>query len=323
LKLTEEKGLKRFMNKRNIVWLIILLVLVLVFIISRQRENFERRIELFNFRTDDISRIQLVQRADTLSIIRADVGWLIEHPRVLPIREAHINRFIDDYFSLTVSSNFVSDLRDRQERFQVSEDTGLLICIFGRNARSLSRMFFGRDMNNPNNGFIREANDNRIYQINNVNNLFQLLTTNLNTWRENRIVTFTENEISSISISRGNEPFTLQQEFGMWRLLIEDEEPIEISLGNAVLSRFINALTGLTTTIFFDDRYEEFSERLANPELAFHVVLVTGENVFLNLTVNDENSFVLQRNQEQETLYRLTTGIFNQLALEPERLMEH
>ena len=305
------------MNKKNIIWLVILVVLIIVFFLSRQREFVERRMDLFNFNSDDITRIEFIQPADTLIIVRTDAGWMIEHPIAFPVRETQLTRFFTDFIGLSASRTPISESVDRQERFQVDEASGIQVAIFGRNNRLLSRMFFGRGQN-PNVAYIRAANDNKIYQISNV---FSAVNPTMSVWREDRIVTFAENEINSISVARGGSSYSLTQEFGMWNIVYNGEEH-NISQGNSDFRRFMNALTGLRTSVFFDGEYENFAARLANPNLAFLITLENGDEVMLSIVQNDENTFALQRNGETDTLFRLMLGQFNQLDVEGDRFIE-
>ena len=305
------------MNKKNYIWLGILVILVIVFFLSRQREFVERRMDLFNFNSDDITRVEFIQPVDTLIIVRTEGGWMIEHPRVVPVRETQLTRFFTEYLELTASRTPISESVDRQERFQVDEASGIQIAVFGRNNRLLSRKFLGRGQN-PNVAYIRAANDNKIYQISNV---FSAVNPSMHAWRENRIVTFAENEINSIAIARGGTTYTLTQEFGMWNVVFADEEH-NITLGNADFRRFMNTLTGLSTNVFFDDEYESFEARFVNPALGFLVTLNTGEEVILSIAQLDDNAYILKRNDETNTLYRLTAGLFNQLAVEADRFIE-
>jgi len=305
------------MNRRNMILLVGLLVLLGVFLLSRQKENIERRKDLFRFKAGEITRIEFTQFADTLMVARVDGAWMVEHPRLVPARETQVTRFLNEYLTLSTSRMPISDSRDRQAFYQVDEDSAIQIAIFGRNNRQLSRMFFGMGQNHGV-AYIRAANNNNIFQIDNV---FSAINPHISVWREDRIVQFAENQINSVSVARGTEFYQLAQEFGSWSITYADSTHI-ISPGNSEFRRFMNALTGLRTNIFFDNEYELYETKLETPELTMLVDLITGESIWLIMARNDENSFVLQRNQEYDTLYRLTNQQFNQLAIEANRFIE-
>ena len=306
------------MNKRNLILLAVLVVLLGVFLLSRQRENVERRRDLFNINANEITRIEFTQPfADTLIIARIEGSWVIGQPRVAPVRETQITRFLNEYLGLTTSRIPISESVDRHAFYQVDEESAIQIAIFGRNNRALSRKFFGRGQN-PSIAYIRAENNNNVFQV---DNIFSAINPNLGVWREDRIVTFAENQINTISVARGTEIYQLTQDFGMWSLVHADSTHA-IAIGNSDFRRFINGLTALRTNVFFDDEYELHDSKLSNPDLTLLIDLVDGESIWLVMARNDENSFVLQRNQETDTLFRLTNSQFNQLSVEINRLIE-
>jgi len=306
------------MNKRNVIWIAILAILIVIFLFSRGKENIEKRIDLFKFKEKDVVKIEFIQPADTLVIALNQDTWRIEHPLQIPARESQIERFFTSYLSLTTSKIPISESIDRQDFYNVDMETALQVLLYGKNNKLLSRVFLGRSTNNFNIAYVRRADDNRIYQIENV---FNSLNPTLSSWREDRIVSFDQNEVKSIYIGTQTDSYTLQNDVEEWTLIYDESASIIPQSDNS-LSRLLSGLTNLRTTVFFDDEWELYEAKFSITELEILVELFSGENVHLKMARNDENSYVLQKNDEQNMLFRLTTSQFNSLNIDPSAWMQ-
>ena len=320
------------MKKKTIIGLLILAALIAVFFVSRGMENVERRTNLFRFSQADVVKVEFITpnpllsfldenepviARDTLVVELIRDEWIITSPRRLPVRESQADRFFENILRLTVSGNPVSESSSRRDFYQVDEAGGLQIAFFGRNDRELARIFYGIGQN-PNFAYVRRQGENQIYQI---NNIFQFINPALNAWRDDRIVSFAQNQIQSITVNGSLFSYELIQQNDQW-VLYEGEESSLISLPNVNLQRLLNGISNLRTNVFFDDEYETHAERLANPDLELFIRLTTRETVGLRIARIDDNALVLQRNEERETLYRITNAQFNPMNIAPSELVD-
>ena len=173
------------MNKKNIIWIAILAVLIVVFMLSKGRENFERRIDLFKFSSADVTKIEFVTPADTLIIAWEQGKWMITHPNEAPVNMGQLETFFEHYLSLTTSKNPVSESIERQIHYNVEDETAIQIMLYGRNNRLLSKIFYGMSLNNRSIAYIRKDNDNMIYQI---NNIIQIIAPFYEAWEGEEII---------------------------------------------------------------------------------------------------------------------------------------
>ena len=296
------------MNKKNIIALAILSILLVIFFLSKGRENIEKRSGVFNFKHAEISRIQIIQPySDSLEVAQENKVWTILHPRYVSAKASQIQRFFDEFLSLTISNNSISDSPDRQTFYQVDEQSATRISIFGKKDKLLRTVYYGRNSQNPQIAYIRLKNDNNIYQI---NNIYHVINPSLSSWREDRIITFTQSEIMKIQTST----YELSNETGMWMVTNKSNGEVgQITPTNNEFTRIMNSITELRTSIFFDDVFDEHEENLSTPALEIMITLTDGDLVYLRLAQNDANSYILQKNETTETLYRLTTAQFNSL----------
>ena len=304
------------MSKRNFILLGLLVIVIVFLLMSRTCENMEKRIKLFSINESEIAKIEIKDPNNEITLAMIDNVWMIEEPLQTQARESQITRFFETFLALTTSSNPISQSIDRQGFFQV-DSTGVEVTMYDRNDRQLSKVFVGRSNNNPTIAYIRSSRNNNIFQIENVQHV---INPTLNSWRENRILNITENDISRITFNRNNEPYILFQDSFGWNLNL-NELSAPLGYENADLNRLLQAMVNLQTSTYFDNVYEEYVEKLATPELEIYLELHTGSNIHLKIAKNDDNSYVLQRNDEYITLYRLTNSQFNQLNIEPENLV--
>lgn len=305
------------MNKKNILLLAFLAVLVVIFIFSKGKENVERRFDLFNFKSDVVAKIEFIQPADTLIVTLENNNWMIQYPKNAPVKQTQLQRFFDEYLSLTASSIPISESANRQSFYQVDDSTATQITIYDRNNRVLSKTYYGRSQN-PRIAYARADKDNKIYQINNV---FTAINPSLAAWREDKIINITEEQISKISVGKKVDSFALMHEDGLWTVSHADSTNM-ISASNAEFNKIKNGIINLRTSVFIDNEYDDYAEILSDTELEILIQLNTGSDIHLKIAKIDDNAFVLQRNDEQSTLYRLTTHQFNQLNADHVKIFE-
>jgi hypothetical protein len=318
------------MNKKNILLIAFLGILLIIFFWSKGKDNLEKRVNLFNFKQSDVTRIEFIEpqpnfimmmdegdgsiptQLPTLSIYRENGEWFVRHPRNVRVRQAQIDRFFDEFLTLTVSSNSITDSVDRQTFYQVNDETGLQILIYGRQDKLLKKVYHGRSQNNHQIAYIRADRDRNIHQI---DNIFSALNPTLHAWRDNMIFRFTPDQITSVLF----DAFSISQEAGNWAVTIGGDTS-GISDENPELTRILNAIVNLTSTTFWDDVYENYAEKLADPTIEMQISLNTGQTHHLRISENDASSFVLQVDENTDTLYRLTQQQINQLTPDPAKL---
>jgi len=297
------------MKRNNIILLAFLAVLIIVFFLSKCKDNIEKRQDMFSMKVADIQKFDISSATDTLHVALVDNVWTVTHPRTTPAKETQIQKFFDEFLKLTVSTLSVTDNPEKQAFYNVDDATATIVTIYGKNDRILSRVYVGNSTNNPQYSYIRVDKDNQIYQIDNVRTM---LNPTLSTWREDRVITLQPEAIFSVTLARESDSFSLSQEGGFWNVVAGDvTEPIDPT--NEGLSRYLSTLTTLRTSTVYYDSYDQYSDKLATPTLALHIVSTTQQSTFLTIAQNDANSYIAQKGDDTSILYRLSTAQFNQL----------
>jgi len=304
------------MNKKNIIALSLLVLLVILFVVSKGRENREVRRDLYNLAQGDIHKIEIVQHADTLVVSRDGHDWWIEYPRRLPVKESHIQRFFTELLGINHSTISISDSPTQQSFYHVCDETANKVTLYGTGDKKLKKVYFGRGQN-PQIAHVRAENDNSIYQI---ESIFTVINPSVNVWRDDVIVNVMPESISSIAVSHGTQAYQIISDGGSW--VYSGDTTQMIAPHNPELQKLLGTLSSLNTNVFFDDVYAEYASKLATPALEMLITLHSGENIYLKVAKNDEQSYVVQRNESQDILYRLTTQRYNQLLVNVQRLLE-
>jgi hypothetical protein len=305
------------MNKRNAILLSLLAILFIIFMVSKGRENLEVRKDLYSFHRADIHRVEIVQHADTLIVCRESGDWRIIYPRALAIKDSQLDKFFSALLSVTHSTVPISSSAEQRNFYHVCDDTANKITLYGAGNRKLKKVYFGRG-HNPQIANIRVENEDDIYQI---ESIFTAINPSISVWRDDMIISVPPDAIETIAISSGDTIFRLISQGAFWTLSIGDTQEI-VSPNNPELQRLLNALANLSTNAFFDDEFPEHAHKLQSPVFEMLIVLRSGENVYIRCAENDESSYILQKNDEQDTLYRLTTQRFNQLNIDPSKLLQ-
>jgi len=298
-------------KNKNIIWLAVLAILVLVFFLSKGKDNVEKRKPFIATKQADILKIQITQPADSLHMALENGQWNITTPRIMPVKETQLKRLWDEFLPLTVSTLSVTDSPDRQAFYQVDDETATIVSLLGKNDRILAKVYVGSNQNSPQFSYVRMNGSNNIYQI---DNLQGLITTTLSTWREDRIVPLAIEDIFAVAIVRENDPFQISQESGFWTVTAGEVNEV-IDPTNSDMSRLLNSISNLRTSTFYYDEYEAYAAKLAVPALGVQITNTARQVVNLTIAKNDENSYVLQKNEDTGTLYRLTNAQFNQLNI--------
>jgi len=201
------------MKKNNVILLAFLAILIVVFFLSKCKDNIEKRQPLFSVKQADLQKFEIISNADTLIVAMVDNIWTVTHPRNTLAKDTQLQKFFDEFLPLTVSSLSVTDNPEKQTNYNVDEETATKVTLFGKNDRILTKVYIGNSTNNPQYSYIRKDGQNDIYQIDNIR---ALVATSINTWREDRIITLAPESLFSVTFARENDPFSLSMESGFW-----------------------------------------------------------------------------------------------------------
>ena len=157
------------MNKKNLLLIGVLAILIVILLISKGRENTEKRLNAFRFNTSEIMRIEFyVPMSDTLVISRERNEWRVIHPENAPVNQTQLDRFYEHYLGLTTSSIPISEDPARHASFNVDEENATQIVIYGQNDRLLSRVYLGVSSTNRSIAYIRHEDHNQVFSIENI-----------------------------------------------------------------------------------------------------------------------------------------------------------
>jgi hypothetical protein len=294
----------------------------MIFIISKKQENIQKKTNLIAFNQKDITAIEIAQYTDTLRIEMDSNEWRITKPIQKKAKPEQIEKFFNEFLSLQISDNYVSDQIDKQSFYNVDEENGTKISLFGKNNKFLKKVYYGRG-ENSNNCYARLDREKNIYQVNNVQTA---VNTGLYLWRYDVIFEYPIEQIKRIAIQQAEnkkiiDSYMLFNENGNWNIIVNDITS-EIENSNNSLMSLLSSIESLRAADYYDEIFYQFKDKFAEPEVSVNIMLNTDETVLLTFAKNDTNSYILMIDSDEETIYRIREQSIKDLKVKSEMFMD-
>ena len=285
------------MNKKNLIPIIVLALLIIVFVITKLNDKTERRINFFRFDSTQIYTIEIASSEDTLKLAKIDNNWMIEYPVSYPPAK----RKIDDIFQkvLQVETSSIPITETSFEKFNVTDSLGTLLVFYDKNGKILEEVLIGKS-GNYNYSYARRKDDAKVYQL--YTNISYSINPKVSTWRKKEIIEIPEQDISRIFVSYDGTDYSLSATDSLW-MYQDAETGFSIKEANSNLKSIISAIKRFTVADFIDNEYEDYQQKFENPALEVTVELFNDEPINLKFIEHEEKKFVLQLNDETEYLY--------------------
>jgi len=285
------------MNKKNLIPIIVLILLIIVFIITKLNDKTERRINFFRFDSTQVYAIEITAQEDTLKLAKIDDVWMIDYPLNYPPAKLKI----DDIFKkvLQVETSSIPITETSFEKFNVTDSLGTLLVFYDKNGKILEEVLIGKS-GNYNYSYARRKDDAKVYQL--FTNISYSINPKVSTWRKKEILEIPEHDISRIFVSYDGSNYSLSATDSLW--MYQDEETgFSIKEANSSLKSIISAVKKFTVADFIDNEFEDYQQKLENPDVEVTVELFNDEPIKMKFIEHEEKKFILQKNDETEHLY--------------------
>lgn len=324
------------MNKKNIILIIILAISIVIFILSKGRENIQKRINLLNINENDISKIVIQNNADSLSIVKLNEYWHIENINNAMARNNHIKNFLREILNINTSELPVSENPERHNFYNVDDKNSTKIYFYGKDKRQnkdrlLDKLHYGQSQN-FNFAYIRNDKSNQVYQIKNLNSI---INTSLNLWREDRIFPdIIKDDIVQISINNTTTPESSFQIFNNnnnWEILVSDST-LSLNTNSPESITFFSNLQDIKVSKFYyidnseDLLLDFYKNELLKPDFIINLTLYTGNNINLSIAkVNDyydqnKSIYIASINDKIDTVLVISETFVENLISIPKKL---
>ncbi|MCD4651727.1 MAG: DUF4340 domain-containing protein [Candidatus Cloacimonetes bacterium] len=304
------------MKKNNLILLGVLVVLIILFLISRTRDHVEQRDLFFDVDSTQVAGIRLSNVTDTLRLSLNNGKWMLMEPIEFPANEHSINGFFDRVLAVDTSSMPVSESQEAQEDYNVTDSLGTRVTLFDASGKTIADVIIGKS-DNYNFSYGRVIDKDAIYQLG-LNITHNLITT-AERWRKKDIIDLEKDDIAQLFISYKQNSYNLAKSDTVW-IYNDSEGSFNVGLKNKQLNKILTGLTALRTGTFVDNQYETFEELFEKPELTVTIEKLNGVKILLTFIEKPEgkNEFFVRKNNETVTLYTVAGSMLDRFTKGPQ-----
>jgi len=286
------------MNKKNLIPIIVLVVLVIIFALTKTKNYTEKRIQFFGIDSIKIGAIELITVDDTLKLAKVNGEWLIDYP----IQYPPVPRKMEDIFGkvLTVETSKipVSESESAFEKYNLTDSLGTIVRLYDTGNKLLLESIVGKS-ENYNFSHARKKDENKIYQL--VSNISYMIKPDIAGWRNKTIMELEELEISQISFNSEEFNYSLTATDSLWQYN-DFVSTFSVKAPNASLKSLISGLKRVNATDFIDNDFESYAEKFAKPLAEITITDFTGLVTDMKFVEGEEKKLVVLKNDETDHL---------------------
>lgn len=288
------------MNKRTLIAGLVLLVLVGIFFLLKNRDAAEKLSRVFSADSTAIAKIELKDPADTLIIVKQDKAWRLEQPVKWEVNNDTLNRLFANVINAEYAKTVMTTSPDAVSRYKLEAKTALQVKTYDKKGKLLDHLYFG-NIGNPYDYF-RYDGSNNIYQLKKL--ITNTFNASLEQWRSPVVIRVPESELSSIEVkySEGSHVLTRKDKDWWFKDAAND---FQIPLENRAILRTVNILNKLDTYVFYDDPAPELLAAFQNPMATVKLNLTNGKSRKLVFAETGDKQYLLMLDDDPKTLYGL------------------
>ncbi|OQX71131.1 MAG: hypothetical protein B6D62_02660 [Candidatus Cloacimonas sp. 4484_275] len=287
------------MNKKNLTALIILVVLIVIYMLTKLNNKTEKLISFFDVDSSKVAAIEISTAEDTLKLVKTDGKWMIDYP----VKYEPEKRKIDDIFGKVLKAKTskipISESKNSFETYNVTDSLGTKITFFDKNGKILSSAIVGKS-SNYNSSPVRRPDENKIYLLK--TNITYTIKPRLDSWRNRYIVNFDKENLSKIFVSYDDNNYTLTATDTLWQY-DDEKESFPIKEKNRALKNILSSASKVRVTKFIDNDFEKYAKDFENPILELTIEDFDNNSWHLKFIKGEDNKVIIQKNDETEHLY--------------------
>ena len=163
------------MNKKQKMYIGILVVLVIVFLITKMGNNVEKRIIFFQVDSTKIKTIEISNIKDTLRLSKENEIWKIVYPFENDTNEYQINSIFSKVLNVKTSNLPISENENSFDTYKVTNSQGTWIKFIDENDKVLDEAIIGKSSSSKTTP-ARRPDETKIYNLeNNINYIITLM----------------------------------------------------------------------------------------------------------------------------------------------------
>ncbi len=306
------------MDKKNVIYLVILLALVAIFIIvkttGKERETFFRIIDVDS---TQIAKVKMFDKGDTLVLENRQGTWMITQPMEFPAGA----RKVGDLFSYVIkgraSSIPLAENESSHDAFNVSAAKGKSLELYDNAGNLLSSIVIGSS-DNPSYSNVRKTDSPIVYQFE--ENVLYKIDPRLATWRKKEILEIVPETIEAIDVKYSRNAYSITATDTSW-VFHDANNDFAVTRTNRQLLKILNVLEKGRSGRFRDNEWDDWQSAFDDPVLDVTVTQKTGAKTRFQVAQikSEENSnLILKLNDDTSTLYQMSNDFVDRFTKSPE-----
>ncbi|MCD4817810.1 MAG: DUF4340 domain-containing protein [Candidatus Cloacimonetes bacterium] len=296
------------MSKKNVIYIIVLVVLVLIFALTKMNNKVEKRIDFFAVDSADVKTIKISNQEDTLHLVFADNKWNISYPVDYEAKEQRVEDFFEKALKAQTSKMPISISESSHETYNITDSLATHVELLDSKNKTLTDVYIGKSENGRN-SFARNKGEKKVYQL--LENIAYNINPKLSTWRDKNIFKYEADEISKIKIATEGNQYSLTFADTIW-VYDNGKDSFNVNTENKDLKNLLTSLTNYNASDFKDDMYEQYATQFEKPYLQVEITTFENDKMQLRyIKAEDDKKFILQKNDLQKHLYLIYDNLVN------------
>lgn len=285
------------LNRNLLIFAIFLGLLIVVALVTG--DDSVERIKLVEADSVDVAGIRITTAEDTVDLHLDDGRWMIREPIQFPASARQVETLIGKLISTDMSGVALTEDPEHWEDYDITDSLATEVIVTTKDGDEGTFYVASGSLRGMTN--IRFRDDDAVYQS--TENLIPHIPSDLQRWRERKLILLEENEVAAVSLNSPVNSFSLTFANSQWKLHKDGIERT-IHVENEELSNLLSTITRISSSKFIDDRWDEFKDRFENIELEFEVESLSGKTTKLEF-VPDENQYIVRKNGDTQFLYNV------------------
>jgi len=287
------------MNKKNLTALIILVVLIIAYLLTRLNNKTEKTISFFDIDSVKIAKIEISTSQDTLKLAKTDGKWMIDYPVKYEPDENKIGDIFKKVLKAETSSIPISESTKSFVTYNVTDSLGTKIVFFDKDGKVLSSAIVGKS-SNYNTSPVRRPDENAIYLLK--NNIGYTIKPHLDSWRNRYLVNFDQKNLSKVFVSYKDDNYTLTATDSLWQY-DDEKESFPVKEKNRALQSILSSVTKIRITKFIDNEYEKYASAFEKPIMELTIEDFDNNSWHLKFIKGEDKKVIIQKNDETAHLF--------------------
>jgi hypothetical protein len=257
------------MKKSHWITLIIVVVLIGIYFVARQKEPIQREQRFFKADSSALGKIEFISPQDTIIIVKKGKDWKLSYPLVWDVSESQLALFFKQVLPIESSSTPMSEDPGLQSMYKVDDKQAIQVKTFNKTGLLIDHVYIGNGTDTSFD-YGRRQGDKKIYQF--TNNITNYVRPDIFLWRSPNITNIKRANIARIDVAYTKGAYSLTMVGDSIRYT-DKFTSFTISDYNRAQYKIINALENLMTYQFIDKGTDDFKQAFLTPDCKITVYL--------------------------------------------------